>query len=275
MGLTLAVRHVDLARFLISHHRGIHMNSLFIKRLALVGVALLLTACTTNSTFGVSGSSWSHMTAAEQKSAKAAYLHAQKLRQSPPIFGVAAIEWDKMSKSERQLAMQHYYAKQHHAAVTRSRAQDLDRQVELARIQNQPRTVFVSTDNSDNRDAKTIHANKIRVTISGGTANFSSVVGHANFKPVSFNLHNNQTKTVKLVKAGDNFFNSEIELTTRFRKGVLSIDTKPQKFAVTPQNYKATQFTMNNEWRRGVTFHKTSSSGFVGLNEVTVFIRMN
>ena len=112
------------------------------------------------------------------------------------------------------------------------------------------------------------------ISIKGGEANFNNVDGYASYTPVTFSLKSGEKKSIPIIKAGKNFFDSKTVLTAYLNNGVLSLDTTPSPFALHHAENPDRTIPFTTGWLQGKTYYNISTHGQAGLNNTTVTLHL-
>ena len=112
------------------------------------------------------------------------------------------------------------------------------------------------------------------VSLEGGRINFNNIDGYAAFLPVRFSLKNNETKSIEIVKMGDNFFHSKTVLTVQYVNGILLLDTNVDPYAIRPSTSMAKEFRFNSHWLVKERYDNISTQGEASLDQVSITLQL-
>lgn len=106
----------------------------------------------------------------------------------------------------------------------------------------------------------------ISVEISQGTVNFNDINGEAAYAPLTVILKPEGEASVHLIKAGDNFFNSNASLSLSYKAGVLVVDGG--------SNSPGYPITMTELWLKGAVYDNINTKGAADLEGATVRVKL-
>jgi len=249
--------------------------------LILLASLIALAACAEKRVYGVPQSQWEQMDGQQRAKLSETYLKEKRLRSQPPVFGVPAAQWEELTEQQRNAAIKSYQENQRIAEAKRAEQAAKQHEIDIIRTQQEPQTKLIDAVSSIMTDSTSYHHrhkhkhakqhdNSIRVSISGGTVDFDNIDGHSKFNAVSFSIKDDESKQVELIKKGDNFFTSSVNVSVKYIDGNFHLDTEADHFGFHEDPSK--HFIFEKSWYDEETYANVNTKGKAHFKNVLVKI---
>lgn len=130
------------------------------------------------------------------------------------------------------------------------------------------------SEGSTQYDANAYSNYVLKINIDGGHVNFNNIDGYADFNPIAFSIKNGEQKTIKMTKAGDNFFRSTTILSVSYKDGRLWLDTKPNPYVLIPNASPSRELSFNQRWLIGDKYSSINTQGEAGLEQANITVKL-
>ena len=186
---------------------------------------------------------------------------------APTIYGIPEEQWNRMSESQKQTAMEDYNERERVLKIERQKQAEIEAREAAIRADEERHREEVRKKRIDAiyRGEAGQYGDLIRVTIQEGEMKIAGT--HRDYYPVSFKMADGEIKQVHIVHAEGKFGTAD-DLHVLYEGGVLYIDTNNS------EKGRAARFAYDKEWKRGKTYTAVNARGRLAPRNVRVSIEI-